>query len=277
LIIFGPVPSRRLGRSLGINNIPFKHCSYSCCYCQLGNADKKLEQRRAFYAPETIYRLVAAKLKQIERAGEQVDYLTLVADGEPALDLYLGQTIRLLKNTGVKIAVISNASLIWRPDVQADLSQADWVSLKADSVTESVWQRLNAPPPALRLEKVLPGMEEFTKSYRGTLVSETMLIDGHNDSPELLEATAQFLEKLNPACAYLAVPVRPPARKWVKVPSMEKVNLAFQTFSKYLKRVELLIHLEEGQFTCLGDLKSELLKITAVHPLTKSAIQKLLD
>lgn len=277
MIIFGPVPSRRLGRSLGVNNIPFKHCSYSCCYCQLGAAGKKSDERRAFYAPETISQLVTAKLARLDQASESVDYLTLVADGEPSLDLNLGQTIETLKKTGVKVAVISNASLIWRPDVRDDLSRADWVSLKVDSVSRTVWRRLNAPTPTLRLEKILAGMEEFVKYYRGFLATETMLIDDGDDSPELVETTAQFLEKLRPARAYLAVPVRPPARKWVQIPSVEKVNFTFQIFSKYLKRVELLTHLEEGQFTCLGDLKNELLKTTAVHPLTKSAIQNLLD
>ena len=130
LIIFGPVPSRRLGRSLGINNIPFKNCSYSCIYCQLGPTRNLCHTRGSFYKPEEIRAAVLAKMEQVNNYSEKIDYLTFVADGEPTLDINLGKTIALLKKTGLKIAVISNASLIGNSAVQDDLRDADWVSLK---------------------------------------------------------------------------------------------------------------------------------------------------
>ena len=141
MIVFGPVPSRRLGRSLGINNIPPKMCTYSCVYCQLGRTMKMQVERSAFYRPEDILRGVQNKVEKAKEAGEPIDYLTFVPDGEPTLDVDLGREIELLRPLGIKIAVITNSSLMWRKDVREDLMRADWVSLKMDSAREAVWRR----------------------------------------------------------------------------------------------------------------------------------------
>ncbi|MBC7260626.1 MAG: radical SAM protein, partial [Chloroflexi bacterium] len=127
MIAFGPVPSRRLGRSLGINNIPPKICTYSCVYCQLGRTLNMQIRRQSFYAPDEILWDVRSKVEHVREAGESIDYLTFVPDGEPTLDLHLGRAIELLRSLGIKIAVISNASLIWQEDVREDLMKADWV------------------------------------------------------------------------------------------------------------------------------------------------------
>ena len=124
MITFGPVPSRRLGRSLGINNIPPKICTYSCVYCQLGRTIKMQADRRAFYEPEKVFQDVKNKVEKAKGKGETIDYLTFVPDGEPTLDINLGREIELLRPLGIKVAVISNSSLIWREDVIADYDQA---------------------------------------------------------------------------------------------------------------------------------------------------------
>lgn len=133
--VFGPVPSRRLGRSLGVNNIPFKHCSYSCIYCQLGWTDKLTIERRKFFDRQLIFEEVRRRL---EETGE-VDYITFVPDGEPTLDVNLGSEIELLKGLG-RVAVITNSSLLFREDVRADLLKADLVSLKIDAAEENACQ-----------------------------------------------------------------------------------------------------------------------------------------
>jgi len=127
MITFGPIPSRRLGRSLGINNIPPKVCTYSCGYCQVGHTIKMRVGRQAFYEPAEILREVKEKITKVREIGEAIDYLTLVPDGEPTLDINLGREIDLLKPLGFKIAVISNASLIWREDIRDDLMQAEYL------------------------------------------------------------------------------------------------------------------------------------------------------
>ena len=112
MIAFRPVPSRRLGRSLGINNIPAKICSYSCAYCQVGRTLQMELKRRSFYSPQEIYQEVLEKVNRSESMGQAIDYLTFVPDGEPTLDINLGQEIDMLRSLGIRIAVISNASLI---------------------------------------------------------------------------------------------------------------------------------------------------------------------
>ena len=112
MIAFGPVPSRRLGRSLGINNIPPKHCSYSCVYCQVGRTEALSHERRQFYPPEQIVAEVTRRVAELRATNQPVDYLTFVADGEPTLDQHLGSLITQLRPLDVKIAVITNASLI---------------------------------------------------------------------------------------------------------------------------------------------------------------------
>ncbi|MHA1145240.1 MAG: radical SAM protein [Candidatus Helarchaeota archaeon] len=136
-IAFGPVPSRRLGRSLGINNIPPKNCTYSCIYCQLGRTKKVKIRRQQFYEPSELVAAVQNKVDDVKKRGDAIDFLTFVPDGEPTLDLNLEREIELLKPLGIKIAVISNATLIWDGEVRHVLSQADWVSLKVDAVSEN--------------------------------------------------------------------------------------------------------------------------------------------
>ena len=192
MIIFGPVPSRRLGRSLGVNNIPPKVCSYSCIYCQVGATDSMSIKRKEFYSSDQIYYEVAEKVRQLNKVGEKIDNITFVPDGEPTLDINIGNTIEKLKSFGIKIAVITNASLIWDIQVQKDLMKADWVSLKIDSVIENIWRKINRPHGLLDLQKILHGIEEFAASFRGILVTETMLVKGVNDNRESLSKTAQI-------------------------------------------------------------------------------------
>jgi len=138
MIVFGPVPSRRLGRSLGINNIPSKVCSYSCIYCQVGKTDTMQVKRRHFYEPEDVITQVTKQIENVQAKGESIDYLTFVPDGEPTLDINLGREIDLLKPLGFQIGVITNSSLIDRDDVKSDLNKADWVSVKVDAYTKKL-------------------------------------------------------------------------------------------------------------------------------------------
>ncbi|MCK4411350.1 radical SAM protein [Candidatus Bipolaricaulota bacterium] len=276
MIVFGPVPSRRLGRSLGINNIPPKICTYSCAYCQLGNTISMQAARRAFYGPENIMREVSEKIRLAGEAHESIDYLSFVPDGEPTLDINLGRTIQLLKTTRIKIAVISNASLIYQKSVRDDLVHADWVSLKVDAVDEAIWRKLDRPHKNLRLSAILAGARKFSELYTGKLVTETMLIEGVNDRKEHIEKLGQFLAGLIPNTAYLSIPTRPPAETWAHPPSEVTINRAYHILSKALKRVELLTGYEGNAFALTGDVKEDLLNITAVHPMRKTAIQGLL-
>jgi len=276
MIAFGPVPSRRLGRSLGINNIPPKVCSYSCVYCQLGRTQTMQVERRSFYDPEVVFQQVRDKVNESQDIGEPIDYLTFVPDGEPTLDLNLEREIELLRPLGLKIAVITNASLIWRDDVRQDLMKADWVSLKVDSTDEALWRKIDRPHGIVQMELLLDGMVEFAGDFSGALATETMLIEGLNDGQRELETTGDFLGKLKPSTAYLAIPTRPPAEKWVRPPDEGTVNRAYQILSGSVEKVAYLIGYEGDAFALTGEIEKDLLSITAVHPMRESAVTELL-
>lgn len=236
-MVFGPVPSRRLGSSLGINNIPPNVCSYSCVYCQAGRTCQIQTKRRAFYDPADILEAVSEKLKKTDALGMAIDYLTFVPEGEPTLDSLLGKTIALLKPLGIKIAVITNGSLIWKEDVREDLMRADWVSLKVDATGAETWHKINHPHSALKLDAILNGMLEFARRYPGTLVTETMLVKDLNDSVPQLEKVLQFLVRLKPSTAYISLPTRRPAEGWVRPPGEEALQRAYRMFRAQLEHV----------------------------------------
>ena len=274
-IAFGPVPSRRLGRSMGINNIPPKHCSYSCLYCQVGRTREQEIVPREFHAPEAIRDQVQARMQAVLARGEAVDFLTFVPDGEPTLDSRLGEAIDSLRGLERPIAVISNASLIWRPEVRAALAKADWVSVKVDSVDEAVWRRLNRPHPDLDLDRIQEGIRTFAGEFKGMLVSETMLVDGINDDVVGVQAIGRYLLDVGVARAYLSIPHRPPAEADIRPPDSERLVAAYEALAGMGVPVELLAEYEGEDFAYAGDLERDILAIAAVHPLRRSALESL--
>jgi len=275
-MVFGPVPSRRLGRSLGINNIPHKVCSYTCVYCQLGRAIKMQTKRQSFYNPGELLREVEIKIQMAKKANERIDYLTFVSDGEPTLDIHLGREIDLMKPLGIKIAVITNSSLIWKDDVKEDLSKADWVSLKIDTIQDSVWRKINRPCRPLSLKKILDSILEFSRQYDGKLVTETMLVGGLNDSEDQIKEAGEFIKQLSVDTAFLSVPTRPPAEQWVHPPPEGQLVLAYELFHSLLKNVEYLIGYEGNAFAFTGHAEEDLLSITSVHPMREDAVVEFL-
>jgi wyosine [tRNA(Phe)-imidazoG37] synthetase (radical SAM superfamily) len=232
--------------------------------------------RAQFYDPEEIYMDVKKKVEKAQKAGESVDYLTFVPDGEPTLDASISQEIGYLKTLGIKIAVITNASLIWREDVRTDLAKADWVSFKIDSTDIKEWLRINRPQRSLKPEAILGGLLEFADDYSGTLVTETMLVRGLNDSPDSLCKIADFLNHMQPVKAYVAVPTRPPAENWVRPPDEDVLNETFQIFNEKPFQVEYLIGYEGNAFAFTGNVEEDLLSITAVHPMRQDAVNEFL-
>jgi len=252
---------------LGVNNVPYKTCSYSCTYCQLGRTTDLTIERRPFFEVNQVVNEVHAF---IDRFDSEVDYVTFVPDGEPLLDIRIGETISRIKEvTSKPIAVITNSSLLYLEEARADIAYADLVSIKIDSVLCRSWKAVNRPHPDLKLENVLAGVEEFAKSFKGRLVTETMLVEGFNTSAEELEQISSYIRKINPVKAYIAVPVRPPAESYVKPPEPSKLVEAYTLFTKALgeDRVELLNLPEPPEYKVYGDSETWLLNLVSVHPL----------
>jgi len=276
-LAFGPVPSRRLGQSIGINNILPKYCDYSCVYCQLGRTPEIQIKRQLFYKPQEILESVENKIKKAKEKKEAIDYLTFVPNGEPTLDINLGKEIDMLKSFNIRIAVITNASLLWKKDVQEDLSNADWVSLKIDTINEKNWKKINRPNQLLKIGKILSGLIEFSREFNGELITETMLIKNINDNTNELEMVADFIEGLNPAKSYISIPTRPPAEKWA-IPADEfDINMAYQIFKERNIDTELLTGYEGNTFAFTGDVEGDLLGITSVHPMREEGVKNLLS
>ncbi len=275
-IVYGPVPSRRLGRSLGINNVPPKLCSYSCVYCQLGKTLRVEVEPRPFYKTARIAEKARMRLEQAREKGEPVDYVTFVPDGEPTLEAHLGKQIDELKGLGVRVAIITNGSLLWREDVRRSLLKAAWVSLKVDAVSQETWHRINRPHKSLRLEAILQGMFKFARTFDGELTTETMLARGVNDDLDEVKRIADFLALLKPARGYVAIPTRPPAER-VEPATEQTVNAAYQIFTEKLGEAEYLIGYEGNAFACTGDVQEDLLSITAVHPMREDAVTEFLE
>jgi len=276
MLTFGPVPSRRLGRSLGINNIPPKICTYSCIYCQLGKTSKMKIEPQVFYSSSQIFKEVEEKVKKSKEKGELIDYLTFVPDGEPTLDINLGQEIKLIKSLGIKIAVITNSSLIDKKIVQENLTKADLISFKIDSVEEEIWRKVDRPNRNLSLKDILNSMLKFKENFKGEIITETMLVKDINDKSQHIKKVANFIAKLKPSRAYLSIPIRPPADSWVQSPSEEVVNQSYHLFEEKVDQVECLIGYEGNAFAFTGEVEEDILSITSVHPMREDALKDFL-
>lgn len=276
MISFGPVPSRRLGKSLGINNIISpKVCSYSCIYCQVGKTRQPSLTRQSFFMPEQIFREVKEHLNKL-RAEDRPDYLTFVSNGEPTLDINLGKSIEVLKVLGIPVAVITNSSMLSDPQVRLELLQADWVSMKVDAADTATWQKVNRPAGGLNFESMLEGLKLFAAEFGGEMRTETLLCNGINDSRENLSGVAEMISSLEPGKAYISIPIRPPAEKGVMPPGAETVNLAWHIFSEAGIETELLTGFEGVDAGFTGNIYEDILNITAVHPLREDSLNELL-
>jgi wyosine [tRNA(Phe)-imidazoG37] synthetase (radical SAM superfamily) len=233
-------------------------------------------EREAFYPPEEIVKEVEQHVREATKQGEAIDYLTFVPDGEPTLDRNLGKEIDLLTRLGMKIAVITNASLLWREDVREDVCKADWVSVKIDAVTQDVWRQVDRPYGTLRREKMFQGLSEFSQRFNGTLTTESMLLDGINTTSEELKGIADFIAGLHPHTSYLAIPTRPPAEHWVRPATEHAMHRAYHVFRETSLEPEYLIGYEGNAFAFTGNVEEDLLSITSVHPMREDGVQALL-
>ncbi len=218
--VYGPVPSRRLGQSLGIDPIPFKTCNYNCIYCQLGRTAPLTNRRQDFFPPEAILAEVWAALEAPEASA--IDYVTFVGQGEPLLCASLGRLIRGVKAMSeLPVALITNGSLLYLPEVRDEVREADVVMPTVDAASEALFRRINRPWPRLRLDEILSGMADFRDVFAGQLWVEVMLVKGINDTEPALTAIAAALQRIRPDQVHLNVPLRPPAESWVEPPDEE--------------------------------------------------------
>jgi wyosine [tRNA(Phe)-imidazoG37] synthetase (radical SAM superfamily) len=206
--VYGPVASRRLGFSLGLDIIPFKTCTLDCVYCQLGPTAKTTDRRRSWFPPEEILAQVKAALG----SGQRIDVVTFSGSGEPTLSSDIGRLIRAIKKTTrIPVAVLTNATLLTRQAVRRDLAAADIVVPSLDAALAPVFRRVNRPHSSLESRKIIDGLVRFRDEFAGEIRLEIMLVKGINDSPDHVRALKAAVARIRPDRIELNTVVRPPA------------------------------------------------------------------
>ena len=264
--VFGPVPSRRLGQSLGVDPVPFKTCNWNCVYCQLGRTSPLTNERREYVPPEEILSEVREALAAHDSGG--IDWITFVGSGETTLHSGLGGMIRAVKAmTPLPVAVITNGSLLDLEEVRQELLPADAVLPTLDAGGEELYRAINRPWPGLTLERLVRGLVAFREVYSGKLWVEVMLVKGMNDSEKALRAIARLLERIRPDEVHINLPSRPPAEPWVEPPDADGLMRA-----RALLGARARVVLEaQGDFDLsgYGDLSEALIAVITRHPMAE--------
>ncbi|MHA1509832.1 MAG: radical SAM protein [Promethearchaeota archaeon] len=265
--IYGPVPSRRLGRSLGIDPIPSKTCNYQCIYCQLGNTTNFTNERRDFYSKDEIYKEMEENIKNTE---EKFDYITFVGSGEPTLCKSLGKLILKAKNLSKKpICVITNGSLLYLDNVKDELIYSDVVLPTLDAGDEKGFIKINRPHPSIKYEKMIQGYIDFRKEFNGKFWIEVMVMKGINDSKEELIKIKNKLDLIKPDRIDINVPIRPPTESWVQIPDENVIPLLSDVFGDYNN----INFPERGKFSVFSsNFELELKTLLERHPMRQEQI-----
>ncbi len=269
MFVYGPVPSRRLGYSLGVSPIPAKTCSYTCVYCQLGRTTALEITRKSYYPKQDILDEI---INLAHSSNPEV--VTFVGDGEPTLCKDLGWLIHQTKqNLDLPVAVITNGSLLHMPDVRHDLLEADVVLPTLDAGDQAIFKKINRPHRDIDFDTMLQGLIDFRKEYSGKIWLEVMLVKGLNDSETELLKIKKAADQIEPDRIYVVVPIRPPAEDWVEPPDAETILKAQRIFQKSIPLSER----EAGDFGLeeFTDARQAIIEIGSRHPLRKSQAQEI--
>ena len=268
--VFGPVPSRRLGQSLGIDTIPLKTCNWNCVYCQLGRSIPLTNERREYIPQDEILKEVKSALAT-HPPGE-IDWITFVGSGEPTLHSGIGWLIRQVKAlTMIPVAVITNGALLYLPEIRAELSEADAVLPTLDAGSAALYRKINRPHPKVTFKRYLQGLIDFRREYHGKLWVEVMLVRNLNDTEQALIELAAVLEHIQPEEVHILQPTRLPVETWVQ-PSDEKGLLRACTI---LGNVAKVIHPTGGIFDLSGStsLVDSVISIITRHPMREDELR----
>ena len=267
--VFGPVPSRRLGQSLGIDPVPLKTCNWNCVYCQLGRTKPFTLERKNFIEKDEILSQVKEAL-EAHRPGE-IDWVTFVGSGETALHVALGEMIRAVKGmTDLPVAVITNGALLHLSEVREEVAAADAVLPSFDAGSAQLYRKINRPPRELTFENLVEGLIAFRNKFIGQLWLEVMMIQGMNDSDQALKEIAFWLEKIKPDEVHILQPTRPPVEEWVK-PLDDEGLMRVQAI---LGEVATLVLPATGSFDFSGEgnLIDAIVGIITRHPMKESEL-----
>ena len=266
--IFGPVSSKRLGQSLGVDLLPPKSCSWNCVYCQLGKTRKFITEREEFFPREEILE----EIRQALSVNKVLDWITFVGSGETMLYKGIGWLIREVKKiTAIPVAVITNGSLLYLPEVRTELLLADAVLPSLNAGSEALHTQIDRPAPGLTFHQHVEGLKAFRKEYKGKLWIEVMLLGGINDSDEALRDLAAVIKEINPDMVHLVLPTRPAPEQEVRLPTEERIERAMTILSE----VVTVVHPVKGTMDLRSapDLVEAVKAIVSRHPVQQKELQ----
>lgn len=269
---YGPVPSRRLGISLGVDLVPKKICTYDCIYCQIGRTTRQTIERREYFSPRSILRDVTGALKEW---GDTVNYLAISGSGEPTLNSAIGTVIQGIKKmTKTPVAVITNSSLINLEAVRTSLLQADVIMPSLDAVTPSVFQTINRPHPSLDITEIIQGLTDFRREYEGQLWLEILLCRGVNDWGEEIEGFRQAIRTIRPDRVHLNTVVRPAVEDYASAlppDRMEQIKKSLGADVEIIAEFEGHKHLIPSE-----DIEEKIIRLLQRRPETPDGLAKAL-
>ncbi len=267
--LFGPVPSRRLGLSLGVDLVPFKVCSYDCIYCEVGSTTLKTVERKEYVPLEEVKR----ELEKFRSLGIEVDFITFSGFGEPTLHIGIGELINWIRERfPLPVAVLTNGSLLGDPQVRKELMGAHVVLPSLDAGTQEVFGLINRPHPTVSFQKMVRGLEAFTREFPGEVWLEILLVRGFNDHPRELGALARLVKRINPARVQLNTVVRPPAHVG-KALSFSELEALLPLFGP---RAEVVAYPTDKKARERESFREAIVETVARRPCSKEDIAKVL-
>lgn len=271
--LFGPVPSRRLGVSLGVDLIPFKTCTLNCIYCECGKTTNCTVERKEYVPLKEVFE----ELKDYLDKKPQLDYITFSGSGEPTLHSGIDQVIGFLKDNypRYRICLLTNGTLLNDRRLREQIKGVDLIIPSLDAATESCFQRINRPQRDLRCARVIEGLISLRREYRGEIRLEIFIAPGINDTPEELAAIKAAVEKIKPNRIQLGTLDRPGTEEWLEAADYQSMR----EISAYLGGAEIIGTFEPGpRISCFEDSHSrQIMQILLRRPCTVSDLQVLLN
>jgi len=271
--IFGPVPSRRLGRSLGVDPIPLKTCNWNCVYCQLGRSVPLQHLFKTYFPLDEIFQDLEQALGE---HAPDTDWITIVGSGEPTLYEPLDELVDgIRERSSLPLAVITNGSTLYKPSVREALCKVDVIMPSLDAGTPELFKRINRPHPEASFERLIDGMIRFREVFRGEIWIEVMLVSGLNDTTEALQDIAGQVALIRPDQVHVNLPVRPPVESWVEAPGPEGIERAL----RIIGTAASVVPPASGGFSLDmdDDMVETLLGIVSRHPMSESDLREALD
>lgn len=271
--LFGPVPSRRLGSSLGVDLVPFKTCSLDCIYCECGKTTRLTTERKEYISTS----LVKTELDQYLAARPALDYITFAGSGEPTLNREIGSVVAHIKNNypHYKICLLTNGTLFTVPEVRSAVSQLDLIIPSLDAAREKTFQAVNRPHESLSCAAMIDGLIRLRNAFRGEIIMEVFIVPGLNDCEEELEALKNALDSIKPDRIQLGTLDRPGTEEWVEAATEEKML----EIATYLDGAEIIGELRERQkISSFNQSHSrQILQTLRRRPCTLKDLEEILD